>query len=68
MEVPRLEVESELHHSHSNAGSELCLRPAPLSSWQCWILNPLSKARHRTRVLMDTSQVGYHHYGNSLKS
>ena len=27
------------------------------SSWQCWILNPLSKARDRTHILMDTSQV-----------
>ena len=30
------------------------------SSWQCRILNPLSEARDRTHVLMDTSQV---HYG-----
>ena len=27
------------------------------SSWQHWILNPLSEARDQTRVLMDTSQV-----------
>ena len=26
------------------------------SLWQCWILNPLSKARDRTYTLMDTSQ------------
>ena len=27
------------------------------SSWQRWTLNPLSKARDRTRVLLDTSQI-----------
>ena len=27
------------------------------SSWQCWILNPLSEARDRTRVLTDISRV-----------
>ena len=27
------------------------------SSWQCWILNPLSEARDRPRVLMVTSRV-----------
>uniref|UniRef100_A0A8D0RKR4 Inactive serine/threonine-protein kinase TEX14 n=1 Tax=Sus scrofa TaxID=9823 RepID=A0A8D0RKR4_PIG len=32
------------------------------SSWPHWILNPLSKARYRTWVLMDTSRV---HSGNS---
>ena len=35
------------HHSHSNTGS----KPLQL----CQILNPLSQARDRTRVLMDTS-------------
>ena len=27
------------------------------SSWQCWLLNPLSEARDRTSIFMDTSQV-----------
>lgn len=30
------------------------------SSWQCWILKPLSKARDRTLILMDTTLVCYH--------
>ena len=42
-------------HSHSNAGSELCLQPIP----QGWILNPLSEVRNRTHILMDTSRVHY---------
>ena len=29
------------------------------SSWQRWILNPLSKARDRTHILMDTSWFCY---------
>ena len=37
-----------LHHSHSNLHR---------SSRQHWILNPLSKARDQTCVLMDTNQV-----------
>ena len=37
------------------------------SLWQRWILNPLSEARDRTRILMDTSQVFNppSHSGNS---
>ena len=30
------------------------------SSWQCQILNPLSKARYGTYILMDTSQISFH--------
>ena len=38
------------------------------SSRQCWFLNPLTKARDRTRILMDTSWVHklLSHNGNSL--
>ena len=52
-------VAAGLHHSHSNTGSELSLRPTSCS-WQCWILNPLSEARDRTCGLMDTSQIPFH--------
>ena len=61
MEFPRLGVESELqlpslHHSHSNAGSELHLRPTP----QLTAMpdpSPPSEVRDQTHILMDTSQV-----------
>ena len=52
-------VAANLHHSQSNAGSELCLRPTPHSSWQHCIRNPLSEARNQTRILMGTSWVRY---------
>ena len=59
MEVPRL-------------GNRIRAVAASLchSSRQCWFLNPLSKARDRTRVLMDTSWVCYplSHDGNSSVS
>ena len=64
MEVPRLEVKSELqlpflHHSHSKAKFKLCLQPIPqLRATQ--IFNPLSEARNQTHILMDTSWVHYH--------
>ena len=52
-------VATGLPHSHSNSGSELRLQPAP-HSWQCWILNPLSKARDRTCILTDASHIHFH--------
>ena len=47
MKIPRLGVEVEL-----------CLQPTPQPQ-QRWILNPLSKARDQTHVLMDPSQIFY---------
>ena len=44
-----------LHHSHSNSGSELPLRHTPQL-----ILNPLSEARDRTRILRDTNQIYFY--------
>ena len=44
MEGPRLGAERGLQHSHSNRDpSRVC--DLHYSSWQCRILNPLSKAR-----------------------
>ena len=48
-----------LYHSHSNAGSELCLCDLHHSSQLCRILNLLSEARDRTCVLMDPCRVCY---------
>ena len=61
MEVPRLGVKSELEppaYTTGTAAQDLS-RVCNLhhSSWQCWILNPLSEARDRTCVLMDSSQI-----------
>ena len=61
MEVPRLEAELELHlpayatATATQASSHLC--DLHSSSWQSWIPNPLSEARGRTHIFMDTSQV-----------
>ena len=59
-EVPRLGVELELQlpaYVTGTATQDLsCICDPHHSSWWRWILNPLSKARDWTRVLMDTSQ------------
>ena len=49
-------VAASLRQSHSNAGSEPCLRPTPQLT-QHRIVNPLSKARDQTRNLMVPSQI-----------
>ena len=71
MEVPGLEgliraVAVGLSHSHSNPGFEPLMH-LHHSSRQCWILNPLSKARDRTRNLMVPSWIRQplSHDGNS---
>ena len=65
MEVPssRLGVESELQLPASTTATETW-DPSRIfdlhhSSWPCLILNTLSEARYRTRVLMDTGPVCY---------
>ena len=49
---------ASLHHSHSNEGSEPHLRPIP-QLMATLVLNPLSEARDRTCVLLDTRLVCY---------
>ena len=43
---------------HSNAGSEPVWN-LHHSSWQCWIPNPLSKARDRIHILLDINQTHF---------
>ena len=61
MEVPRLGVLSELQlstYATTTATRDLsCFWNLHHSSWQCQIQNPLSEARDRTQVLLDTSWV-----------
>ena len=54
MEVPRLGVESSTARPDP---SHIC--SLYHSSWQLCILNPLSKARDRTFILMDIGQIGF---------
>ena len=61
MEVPRLGVKSELQlPAYARATAMLDLSQVcglHHSSWQRWILNPLSTARDQTCILMDTRQI-----------
>ena len=62
MEVPGLGIKSELQRPvYATATSDLS-RVCDLhhSSWQCWILNPLNKARDQTRSLMVSSRIRFH--------
>ena len=63
MEVPRLKADSELQllacATATATPDQSCVCDLHHSSQQCQILNPLSKARDRPHVLMDTSQVSY---------
>ena len=54
----RGQIRASLHHSHSNEGSSRFCN-LHHSSRQRRIINPLSEARDRTRILMDPSQVHY---------
>ena len=61
MEVPRLGVESELPllvYTTAAAPDLSCICNLHHSSWQRWILNPLSRARDGTCILMDPNRVG----------
>ena len=61
MEVPRLEVESELHLP-AYTTAILTWDPSCICDLltQRWILNPLSKARNQTLILIVTNQIHFH--------
>ena len=61
IEIPRLGVQSELPaYATATAPWDVsCVWDLHHSTWQRWILNPLSEARDQTCVLMDTSWVYY---------
>ena len=63
VEVPRLGVELELllltYATATAIWGQSCICHLHHSSQQCWILNPLSKARDQTCILVDTSQFCY---------
>ena len=62
MEFPRLGVESKLQlPAYTTAVSDLSLiYNLHHSARQCWILNPLSKARGRTYILMVAGRICHH--------
>jgi len=63
MKIPRLGVELELQllaYTTATVTQDLShVFDLHRSSRERWILNPLSEARERTRVLMDTSRIRY---------
>ena len=69
MEVPRLGIKWELQllaYTTAIATLDLsCICDLHHSSQQCWILKPLSKARDRTHMLMDTRLLTVSHNGNA---
>ena len=64
VEVPRLGVKSELQLPADTTATATPdwshVFDLHHSSWQCEILNPLSKARDRTRNLMVPSRIHFH--------
>ena len=64
MDVPGLGAESELQLPAYTTATAMpdssLIYDLPHSSWQRWILNPLSEARDPTSILTDPSWVHYH--------
>ena len=64
IEVPRLEGELEVQLPAYTTATAMwdpnCICNLHHSSWQHWILNPLSEAMDCTHILIDTSRIHYH--------
>ena len=61
LEVPGLGVESDLQlQAYATVTPDPSFCDLHCSLKQCLILNPLSEARDRLHILMDTSQAYYH--------
>ena len=64
MQVPRLGVKSELqlpvYNTATTTWDPICVCNLHQSSQQCWIFNPLSKARNQTSMLMDANRILFH--------
>ena len=64
MEVPRLEVKSELQPPAYVTATAMqnpsCICNLHYSSWQHQMLNPLSEARDQNHLLIDTSWIHFH--------
>ena len=63
MEILRLGIESELplltYATATAMPDSSCIFDLHCSSWQCQILNPLSRVRDQTHILMDTRLVRF---------
>ena len=77
MEVPRLvRLELQLPATATAMPDHSLFCNLHCSSWQCWIFNPLSEARDRTCIFMDTGWIHFRYtttgtpqlYFNSFKS
>ena len=70
MEVPRLGVKTELQLPAYTTATAMpdpsCTCDLHHSSWQRQIINPLSEARDKTHILMDTGRVSLSREENSF--
>ena len=57
--VVKLELQLPVYATATATPDLSCIWDLHCSSWQCWILNPLRKARDRTHILMVTGRVLY---------
>ena len=54
-----VKLEPQLSAYATAMGDPCCIHDLHYSSWQCWIIEPLSMAKVGTHILMDTSQIHF---------